>query len=205
MILFLLLSGVQVSLLLLAVRWLHRRMVRPGGMAPGVGRNLLVSVVRALPAQSRRALYAAANSGHLRRGTWNGCALNRAGEMLGMPVRSRGQAAVALGTTGEVIGRFLHVWDGLSGSNRNCTAMLRDALQQAGLLDEDGVDLEAHPGRVDPPPGSRSASPRHPGCLRGAGPRIKSRCGRPRRWRCQRPTVRRGRAHRLFTSSRPHP
>ena len=106
---------------------------------PEPGRNPLVPVVQALPARGRRALYAAANSGQLRRGTWNGCAFNRAGEMLGTTVRSRGEAALALGTTPDVIRRFLEVWDRLWGSNRYCTAMLRDALEYAGLFDDDDV------------------------------------------------------------------
>jgi hypothetical protein len=185
MILFLVLAGVQVGLLLLAFRWLFPRMSGAGRMTPEAGRNLLVSVVRALPARGRRALYAAANSGQLRRGTWNGCAVNRAGEVLGMPVRSRAEAAVALATTGDVIGRFLQVWDGLPGSNRNCTAILRDALEQAGLFDddEDEADADARlpsvvrslsrcPERVRPP-GTRVPT---------SGPGVTSARGAPRRW-----------------------
>jgi hypothetical protein len=107
---------------------------------PEPGRNPLVPVVQALPARGRRALYAAANGGQLRRGTWNGCAFNRAGDMLGTSVRSRGEAALALGTTPDVIRRFLEVWDRLWGSNRYCTALLRDALEHAGLFDEDDAD-----------------------------------------------------------------
>ena len=107
---------------------------------PEPGRNPLVPVVQALPARGRRALYAAANGGQLRRGTWNGCAFNRAGDVLGTPVRSRGEAALALGTTPDVIRRFLEVWDRLWGSNRYCTALLRDALEHAGLFDENDVD-----------------------------------------------------------------
>ena len=107
---------------------------------PEPGRNPLVPVVQALPARGRRALYAAANGGQLRRGTWNGCAFNRAGDMLGTPVRSRGEAALALGTTPDVIRRFLEVWDRLWGSNRYCTAMLRDALEYAGLFDDEDND-----------------------------------------------------------------
>jgi hypothetical protein len=107
---------------------------------PEPGRNPLVPVVQALPARGRRALYAAANGGQLRRGTWNGCAFNRAGDVLGTPVRSRGEAALALGTTPDVIRRFLEVWDRLWGSNRYCTALLRDALEHAGLFDEDDID-----------------------------------------------------------------
>jgi hypothetical protein len=185
MILFLVLAGVQVGLLLLASRWLYGRMVGTGPVMAGAGRNVLVSAVRALPARGRRALYAAAKSGHLRRGTWNGCAVNRAGEMLGMPVRSRAEASVALGTTDELIDRFLEVWDGLSGSNRHCTVMLREALERAGLLDNDDVDAGARPERLLPPPGSGPASPQLPVPPPGPDRGIERTCAPRRRGRCQ--------------------
>ena len=104
---------------------------------PSPERNPLVEVVRPLPAKGRRALYAAANAGELRRGTWEGCAFNRAGDAVGLPVRSRGEAAYALGTSPEVVREFVDVWDRLWGSNRRCTMLLRDALEHVGLFDED--------------------------------------------------------------------
>lgn len=106
-------------------------------MTMGSRRNPLVPVVRQFPAQGRRALYAAANSGLLRRGSWEGCALNRAGAAVGRPVRSRGEAAYAFDTTPEIARQFVEVWDRLWGSNRRCTQMLRDAIEQAGLFDEE--------------------------------------------------------------------
>jgi hypothetical protein len=155
---FCVLVSVQVTVFLVAFRWLHARMLgtekrvlRPG-MAmwrrtmPEPGGNPLVPVVQALPARGRRALYAAANSGRLRRGTWDGCAFNRAGDVLGTPVRRWDEAAVALGTTRDVIRWFLEVWDRLCGSNRYCTAMLRDALEHAGLFDDDDVDTRRAAG-----------------------------------------------------------
>lgn len=103
----------------------------------GGRRNPLVPVVRELPGPGRRALYAAANSGLLRKGTWNGCALNRAGAAIGLPVRSRGEAAYALGTTPQVARRFVEEWDRLWGSTARCTGLLRDAIEEAGLFDAD--------------------------------------------------------------------
>lgn len=103
---------------------------------PEPARNPLVPVVRPLSARGRRALYAAANAGLLRRGTWNGCALNRAGMAAGAPVRSRGEAALAFGTTPEAVRRFIEVWDLLWGTNRHCTQLLREALEHVGLFDE---------------------------------------------------------------------
>ncbi|HYH49624.1 MAG TPA: hypothetical protein VEG38_08755 [Acidimicrobiia bacterium] len=88
----------------------------------------MIDVIRAFPAPARQALYAAATSGTLRRGTWDGCPLNRAGEHLGVPVRSRGEAAYVLGVSPETARRFVEAWDRLWGSNRRRSKMLRDAL-----------------------------------------------------------------------------
>ncbi len=112
-------------------------------------RNPLVPVVRQFPARGRRALYAAANAGLLRRGSWDGCALNRAGTAVGLEVRSRGEAAYALDTTPEVARQFVEVWDRLWGSNRRCTQMLRDAIEHAGFFDEEDASLAApEPGKI---------------------------------------------------------
>lgn len=99
--------------------------------------NPLIDVIRAFPAPARQALYAAVTSGSLRRGTWDGCPLNRAGEQLGVPVRSRGEAAFVLGVSPETARRFVEAWDRLWGSNRRRSKMLRDALVRvARAVDE---------------------------------------------------------------------
>lgn len=90
--------------------------------------NPLIDVIRAFPAPARQALYSAATSGTLRRGTWDGCPLNRAGEQLGVPVRSRGEAAYVLGVSPDTARRFVEAWDRVWGSNRRRSKMLRDAL-----------------------------------------------------------------------------
>jgi hypothetical protein len=170
MALFCVLAAGQVTVLLLVVRWLHgtvvgteRRVLRPEmamwrRTVPEPGRNPLVPVVEAMPARGRRALYAAANSGWLGRGTWDGCAFNRAGEILGTPVGSWDEAALALGTTRGVICWFLEVWDRFSGSDRYCTALLRDALEHAGLFDEDDIDTRPAAGHERLRSGSETVS-----------------------------------------------
>lgn len=109
--------------------------------------NPLVDVIRGFPRPARQAMYAAATSGHLRRGTWHGCPLNRAGFELGVPVRSRGEAAYALGVSPESARRFVEVWDRLWGSNRRRARLLRDALAQVAEpcqpIDSDGSVREA--------------------------------------------------------------
>ena len=103
--------------------------------------NPLVDAVRAFPEPAREALYAAATSGRLRRGTWHGCPLNRAGVELGVPVRSRGEAAYALGVSPETARTFVQAWDRLWGSNRRRARLLRDALARV----EHSVDDRPRP------------------------------------------------------------
>ena len=117
-------------------------------MRKGSRRNPLVPVVRQFPPRGRRALYAAANAGLLRRGSWDGCALNRAGAAMGVPVRSRGEAAFAFDTTPEVARQFVEVWDRLWGSNRRCTQLLRDAIEQAGLFDDESSLAPVDQGKI---------------------------------------------------------
>jgi hypothetical protein len=106
--------------------------------------NPLVDVVRSFPAPARQALHAAATSGPLHRGTWHGCPLNRAGAELGVPVRSRGEAAYVLGVTPEMARSFVEVWDRLWGSNRRRSKLLRDALERAARpVDDAPVDSPA--------------------------------------------------------------
>jgi len=99
-----------------------------------VGENPLVPVVRPLTYRSRQAMYAAANAGRLKRRTWNGCAFNGAGTQVGELVRSPGDAAFVFGTTPPVVRRFIRVWDGLRGSDQHCTQLLREALEEVGLV-----------------------------------------------------------------------
>lgn len=100
----------------------------------GEGVNPLVAVVTPFDHRTRRALYAAANEGTLRRNTWNGCALNRASASLGRPVAGRRDARHVFGANRRAVSNFLQVWDGLGGTDAECTALLRDAVLAAGLF-----------------------------------------------------------------------
>src|SRR5436189_1996876 len=98
--------------------------------------NPLVPVVRPLSPKGKQALYAAANSGALKRRTWDGCAFNQAGNLLGESVQSRRRAAQVFDTTPAVVSHFISVWDQLPGSNEGCTQLLRDAIEEVGLFTE---------------------------------------------------------------------
>ena len=98
--------------------------------------DALAQVLLKFNHQSRRALYAASNGPALRRRTWDGCALNRAGETLGVQVWSADEAARAFDVPTAVARRFLQVWDSQSGSDKVCTARLRDTILAIGLYPE---------------------------------------------------------------------
>ena len=98
--------------------------------------NPLVPVLRPLSPRGKQALYAAANSGALKRRTWDGCAFNQAGNLLGESVQSRRRAAQVFDTTPAVVSHFISVWDQLPGSNEGCTQILRDAIEEVGLFTE---------------------------------------------------------------------
>lgn len=104
--------------------------------------NRLVPVVASLSPKGRRAMYAVANSGVLRRGAWKGCPLNRAALELGQPVNNTAAAASLFDTSAGAIRRFVRVWDKLPGSGEECTQLLREALEAAGLFGEQ--DQGAH-------------------------------------------------------------
>src|SRR4051794_4414055 len=98
--------------------------------------NPLVPVVRLLGPKGKQAIYAATNEGTLKRRSWNGCAFNQAGLLLGETITGRRQAAKVVGTTPQVVSRFISVWDQLRGSDQQCTELLRDAILTVGLFTE---------------------------------------------------------------------
>jgi hypothetical protein len=88
--------------------------------------NPLIPVVRQFDDRTRRALYAAANSGTLKRRTWRGCAFNRAADVLGRSVTNKSQAAEVFTLAPALVVEFIDTWDSLRGSDKHCTALLRD-------------------------------------------------------------------------------
>ena len=101
------------------------------------GENPLIPVVEPFDHELRRALYAATNSGSLRRRTWNGCAFNRAAAILGLEVNHLSGAADTFELPVQRVNDFITTWDRLRGSDAHCTELLRDALLVVGLFPED--------------------------------------------------------------------
>jgi hypothetical protein len=99
--------------------------------------NPLIPVLKPFDHELRRALYAATNSGSLRRRTWNGCAFNRAAAILGVEVNHLSGAADAFQLPVQRVNDFITTWDRLRGSDGQCTELLRDALLAVGLFPDD--------------------------------------------------------------------
>jgi len=117
--------------------------------------NPLVPVLQSFDHELGRALYAATNSGSLRRRTWNGCAFNRAAAILGMEVNHLNGAADAFQLPGTRDNDFMKTWDRLRGSDRRCPEHLRDALLAVGLF----ADGEVRSGEQASASSSLSATP----------------------------------------------
>jgi hypothetical protein len=103
----------------------------------------LAAAIRCFDHPTRRALYAASNKGVLRRRTWDGCALNRAGAELGVAVSGQGAASKAFNVPQKNVIDFIAAWDKLHGSNERCTAVLRETILAVGLFPETGIGERA--------------------------------------------------------------
>lgn len=107
--------------------------------------GLLIDVVRPLPPNVKQAMFAAAEHRLISRGTWDGCAFNAAGGVIAeklasmdsrMYVHSTSDAATVFGISPNLVQRFITVWDGLPGTDDECTQQLKDALEEVGLFSD---------------------------------------------------------------------
>jgi len=98
-------------------------------------------IVQMLPPNVKQAMYAAANRGIIRRGTWNGCAFN-AGSIEIANGRedclavSTVSAAKFFGISEDLVQRFITRWDSLQGTDTQCTEQLKAAILEAGLFSD---------------------------------------------------------------------
>lgn len=108
-----------------------------GSIEVGLKRgNPLVPVVRPLSPEAKKAMYAAAEKGLIVRKTWNGCAFNAAGKIIGKSISATDAAAEAFSVAPGVVDRFIRVWDSLPGSDARCTLLLKEALDYVGICTE---------------------------------------------------------------------
>lgn len=113
----------------------------------------LEDLIAEFPVRLKQAMYAAANKGTIRRGTWDHCALNAADKMMKLGVEnfSRGQtpdfvhstkmASQAFGITNAQASHFIRIWDSRGGTDEQCTEYLKECILKAGLFTEPGSKL----------------------------------------------------------------
>jgi hypothetical protein len=91
----------------------------------------LEGVVNQLPPNVKQAMYAAANRGLIKRGTWAGCAFNAAADGA---VQGFEAAASFFDCPVNLVYDFVRVWDRVYGTDEEATIKLKDALLKAGLF-----------------------------------------------------------------------
>ena len=89
-----------------------------------------------LPKKLKQAMYAAASKNVIKKGTWNGCAMNQAGAEIGQDIKSVHSTALAFGCPDTLISNFIKVWDGLKKENAEATHLLLNSLERANLFAE---------------------------------------------------------------------
>lgn len=100
----------------------------------------LQAVIDQFPASLKQAMFAAASRGPIKRQTWNNCAMNAAGFEVGKKneVRSLQSASQAFGIPESLVSRFISIWDGMYGTDEDCTQTLRSRIEDSGLFTEPG-------------------------------------------------------------------
>lgn len=104
-------------------------------------KNPLQRVVDPLPTRARSAMYAAAQKGLIKRGTWDDCAWNAASIIEGQPASSTQAASQVFDCPPRLVDNFIQVWDGLSGSDHRCTQLLIDAIESVGVTENRPVGM----------------------------------------------------------------
>lgn len=100
----------------------------------------LQETIDKFPPSLKQAMFAAASRTTIRRQTWNGCAMNAAGIEVGKnnQVQSLETAAAAFGISSDLVDSFIKRWDILDGSDEECTQLLRNMIEKAGLFRKPG-------------------------------------------------------------------
>ncbi len=94
----------------------------------------LEGVISKLKPETKQAMYAAAQKGLILRGTWDGCAFNKAGIEVGAAIRSVETAARVFNESPSDVHRFIEVWDSLTGGNEKANRELISNLEAVGLF-----------------------------------------------------------------------
>lgn len=107
---------------------------KPGGGGQAI--NFFESVANLSP-KAKQAMYSAATHGLIKRRTWDGCAFNKAAEVVGHSnVNSPNIAAKVLDMPARRVSEFISHWDNLEGTDESCTKLLLRTLDEVGLFSE---------------------------------------------------------------------
>jgi hypothetical protein len=102
---------------------------------PEVSQTSLATVIADLPPNVKKAFYAAANKGTIRRGTWDGCAFNAGGIEVGdINVRSTSSAAQTFGIDYNTVDSFIRIWDKTEGTDQEATNLLKKIIEEVGFF-----------------------------------------------------------------------
>lgn len=95
----------------------------------------MFDVIKDFSPSLKQAMFAAANKGVIRRGTWNNCGLNAAGKELEIAgIASIEAAAKAFGISPAIATKFIQIWDAMPGTNEECTEWLKEQILAVGLF-----------------------------------------------------------------------
>lgn len=94
--------------------------------------NPLRGAVALLSPKAKQAMYAASKTGMIARGTWNGCAFNKAGSVLGFGVASSDVAAQVFEMSEHDVDRFIRAWDSVDCNDTEANRYLIEALESVG-------------------------------------------------------------------------
>jgi hypothetical protein len=94
----------------------------------------LEAIVSEFPIKLKRAMYAAAERGNLKTGTWVNCGFNAAGKVIGVSnINSNSKAAAVFNISDTLVSRFITKWDGFRMDSSHLSDLLKSALLTVGI------------------------------------------------------------------------
>lgn len=93
----------------------------------------LKSIIEQFPVKLKKALYAAAKTGHVKSGTWNGCAFNKAGKQVGISISSSNRAAGVFNIQEDLVTQFIRRWDSINLGSAKRADLLMRVLENIGI------------------------------------------------------------------------
>jgi len=107
--------------------------------------NTLEEAIAELNDSARQAFYTAASKRTIKRGTWNGCAFNAAGEEVNQIIRTTSTAAKAFGISVQAVSNFISAWDSSTSrfaTDEEATQFLIKCIRDNVGLHKDAIEEE---------------------------------------------------------------